>query len=133
MWYMRRRDFTNLDELMELANDFEAIPTGNMPHEALRETHRVYQPFARRRDLPNKWAWAPVPMPPGWPIAKQGSTTTYRSRRNQLTSTRYNDTYNIQSQRPSSTPKIYSENQPPSNQANLVESGSPAAESVKKA
>uniref|UniRef100_A0A1B0GBD5 Retrotransposon gag domain-containing protein n=1 Tax=Glossina morsitans morsitans TaxID=37546 RepID=A0A1B0GBD5_GLOMM len=31
LWYIRRRDFTNLDELMELASDLEAIPPGNMP------------------------------------------------------------------------------------------------------
>uniref|UniRef100_A0A1A9VNW3 Retrotransposon gag domain-containing protein n=1 Tax=Glossina austeni TaxID=7395 RepID=A0A1A9VNW3_GLOAU len=46
MWYIRRRDFTNLEELVELASEFEAIPTGNMPHEAPRETHREYQPVA---------------------------------------------------------------------------------------
>uniref|UniRef100_A0A1A9Z8I2 Uncharacterized protein n=1 Tax=Glossina pallidipes TaxID=7398 RepID=A0A1A9Z8I2_GLOPL len=62
MWYIRRRDFTNLDEFMELASDFESIPTGNMPHEAPRETHREYVPVARRRDLPNKRAWAQDPM-----------------------------------------------------------------------
>uniref|UniRef100_A0A1B0A7Q3 Retrotransposon gag domain-containing protein n=1 Tax=Glossina pallidipes TaxID=7398 RepID=A0A1B0A7Q3_GLOPL len=55
-WYVRRRDFTNLDELMELASDFEAIPTSNRPYEATRETHREYLSVARRRDLPNKRA-----------------------------------------------------------------------------
>lgn len=37
LWYIRRRDFTRLAELMELASDLEAIPPGN---DAPRETYR---------------------------------------------------------------------------------------------
>uniref|UniRef100_A0A1B0FE97 MCM C-terminal AAA(+) ATPase domain-containing protein n=1 Tax=Glossina morsitans morsitans TaxID=37546 RepID=A0A1B0FE97_GLOMM len=50
-----------------------------------------------------------------------------RSQRNHPTSTRYNDTYNVQPQRPFFAPKVYSDNQPPSKQINLVKSGFLAA------
>uniref|UniRef100_A0A1A9VH05 Uncharacterized protein n=1 Tax=Glossina austeni TaxID=7395 RepID=A0A1A9VH05_GLOAU len=50
-------------ELMELDSDFEAIPTGNMLHEAPSETQREYQPVTRWRDLPKKRTRAPDPMP----------------------------------------------------------------------
>uniref|UniRef100_A0A1B0GEL5 Uncharacterized protein n=1 Tax=Glossina morsitans morsitans TaxID=37546 RepID=A0A1B0GEL5_GLOMM len=242
LWYIRRRDVTNLGELMELVSNLEAIPTGNMSHEALRETHREYLPVARRRDLPNKCdngmptacpkrtPSVQLPEPTGRTLldlrptrrtnhqllptarhsrlansnvqqyrkytmtttrnatrqvrcetkrviyqcpsfalevnsgnpipsreiletplrsdmgqspqthrnprppcngahkninASSGPTANHpqRSQRNHPTSTRYNDTYNVQSQRAFFASKVYSDNQPPSKQINLVRSG----------
>uniref|UniRef100_A0A1A9VE51 Uncharacterized protein n=1 Tax=Glossina austeni TaxID=7395 RepID=A0A1A9VE51_GLOAU len=58
-----------------------------------------------------------------WYAAIRRPDLTQPTQLNQLICTRYNGTYSIQSQRPSSTPKVYSDNQPPSKQVNLVKSG----------
>uniref|UniRef100_A0A1B0GD83 Uncharacterized protein n=1 Tax=Glossina morsitans morsitans TaxID=37546 RepID=A0A1B0GD83_GLOMM len=50
-----------------------------------------------------------------------------QTQRNHPTSTCYNDTYNVQSQRPFFAPKVYSDNQPPNKQINQVKSGFLAA------
>uniref|UniRef100_A0A1A9VB53 Retrotrans_gag domain-containing protein n=1 Tax=Glossina austeni TaxID=7395 RepID=A0A1A9VB53_GLOAU len=53
LWHIRR-NFTDLGELMELASDLEAIPTGNTSRETSVETPRI----SDRRDLSNNRAWA---------------------------------------------------------------------------
>lgn len=59
MWYIRRRGFTHLAELIEFTSNLEAIPMGNMSREASREAYRELQPGARRRDTPKNRACAP--------------------------------------------------------------------------
>uniref|UniRef100_A0A1A9VDC5 Retrotrans_gag domain-containing protein n=1 Tax=Glossina austeni TaxID=7395 RepID=A0A1A9VDC5_GLOAU len=48
LWYTRRRDFHRLAELMELANDLEAIPMGNTSRENPRAANREPQAGAQR-------------------------------------------------------------------------------------
>uniref|UniRef100_A0A1A9UET5 CCHC-type domain-containing protein n=1 Tax=Glossina austeni TaxID=7395 RepID=A0A1A9UET5_GLOAU len=152
-----------------------------MPHEAPRETHREYQPVARRRHLPNKWARASAPMAskkrvntitacrrcaqsghhefncpnaqvlhscyqqrvvpasqtvtsahlvntpcpprimlPDRHAAIRRPDCTQSTQLNQFTSTRYNDTYNVQSQQSVSTAAYETSHH---EEVNLVKSG----------
>uniref|UniRef100_A0A1A9ZP62 Uncharacterized protein n=1 Tax=Glossina pallidipes TaxID=7398 RepID=A0A1A9ZP62_GLOPL len=59
LWYIRRRYFTHLAELIELASDLEAIPTGSTSREAPRKAYPELHPGARRRDPPNERSCAP--------------------------------------------------------------------------
>uniref|UniRef100_A0A1A9UFE6 CCHC-type domain-containing protein n=1 Tax=Glossina austeni TaxID=7395 RepID=A0A1A9UFE6_GLOAU len=61
LWYIRRRDFSRFAELMELASNLEAIPTGNASREIPRDANREPQAGARRRDPPSHGARTPNP------------------------------------------------------------------------
>uniref|UniRef100_A0A1B0G239 Uncharacterized protein n=1 Tax=Glossina morsitans morsitans TaxID=37546 RepID=A0A1B0G239_GLOMM len=62
LWYIRHRDFSRLAELMELASDLEAIPTGKASREVPRDTNREPQAGARRLDPPSDGARTPNPQ-----------------------------------------------------------------------
>uniref|UniRef100_A0A1A9ZZU4 Retrotrans_gag domain-containing protein n=1 Tax=Glossina pallidipes TaxID=7398 RepID=A0A1A9ZZU4_GLOPL len=64
--YIRRRDFSRLAELMELASDLEAIPTGNATREIPRDANREPQIGARR----------PTSLSPQWHILPQQNSIT---------------------------------------------------------
>uniref|UniRef100_A0A1B0A3N7 Uncharacterized protein n=1 Tax=Glossina pallidipes TaxID=7398 RepID=A0A1B0A3N7_GLOPL len=91
LWYIRHRDFNRLAELMELASDLEAIPTGNASRVIPREVNRESQTGARRRDPPNNGARAPNQSKVNGPVSQhrkaigktalEGPTSTGRFRK----------------------------------------------------